>query len=232
MELLARNVSPIPPRNFFKEYKTDGRPWLIVGMGPSFSRIYDYDITGYNILGINKVVRHIPVDICHIIDFYIVDKVKRDIVKQADVLLTPYMPHFGYRPNLMFTIDHIYPALPDKIRNKIMCYNLCTGIPFNDSPIIKAKYFNAEASLNIIANLGCKEVYAIGIDGGDKRADEFSDHGPCDPRGFDLQWDSMANTIVDNNISYLNLDSTRLNTKLQELIDAKHNSAKRKNLSV
>lgn len=210
--------------DFFKEYKYDGRPFLLAGMGPSFSRIHDYPIHQYNILGINKVVREIPVEICHIIDHYIIDKVRKEIESNAKILLMPYYPHFGFRPHPMLTLEQSTSNIPGNIKPKIMGYNLATFIPINNSPIIFAKYFNAEASLNIIANLGCKVVKAIGIDGGSTRAEEFSDHGPCDPRGFDLQWDNMSKTIVKYNLDYSNLDGSPLNPKLQELIDAKHNS--------
>ena len=209
----------LAPPDFFNEYHWDGRPFLLVGMGPSFSRIHDFDISIYNTMGINKVVREIPVDICHIIDFYIVDKIANEIEKNSKYLVLPYFPHFGYRPNFCLTAQEVSRKLRQSIKDKILCYNLST-MRFNigKSPTIEAHYFNAEASLNLIAHLGCKVVKAIGIDGGTSRAGAFSDHGPCDPRGFDLQWDNMARTIRRFNLDYSNLDGTEINPKLQSLL--------------
>lgn len=206
--------------DFFEEYKWDGRPFLMVGMGPSFSKIKDYDLSGYNILGINKVVREIPVDICHIIDWYIVDKMRENILKQAKYLVVPYFPHFACRANFNLSVHEITKNLDSELKSKILCYNLSTiKVKITKSPTIFAQYFNAEASLNLIAHTGCKEVYAIGIDGGSTRASEFSDHGPCDPRGFDLQWDSMSRTIIRHGLSYENLDGSPLNPNLEKLLE-------------
>lgn len=209
------------PLDFFKEYKYDNRAFLLVGMGPSFSRINNFDTGLYNIMGINKVVRQISVDICHIIDWYIVDKVRDSIEKQAKYLVCPYYPHFGFQPNFMLPLKDISMNLPQEIKEKLLAYNLSTiKIKDSSSHIIHANYFNAEASLNLIAKLGCKTVRAIGIDGGTTRADEFSDHGPCDPRGFDLQWESMSRTIVHHGIDYQNLDGSPLNPKLISKIES------------
>jgi len=203
--------------DFFKEYKWDGRPWLIVGMGPSFSTIRNFDLSPYNILGINKVVREMPVDIAHIIDWYIVEKVRESIISQARYLVTPYFPHFSCRPHIQLPIHVVTERMSNDIKSKILCYNLSTiKIKVSKTPTVHAMYFNAEASLNLIAHLGCREVKAIGIDGGKSRAEEFSDHGAVDPRGFDLQWDGMAKTIIRHGINYSNLDGSSLNTVLKE----------------
>ena len=207
------------PKDFFETYKYDGRPFVLAGMGPSFSHIKDYNLSAYNVLGINKVVREIPVNLCHIIDWYIVDKVKGSIQSQADYLVCPYWPHFHFHPNAYMTLHDCMQTIP--FPEKVLGYNLSTfPLTKTQSPIVKANYFNAEASLNLIAHLGCKKVLAIGIDGGDKRAEEFSDHGPCDPRGFDLQWPTMARTIVRHGIDYSNIDGSKLNPVLQEALDA------------
>lgn len=206
-------------KDFFDEYRWDGRPWLMVGMGPSFSHIRDFDISPYNIMGINKVVREMPVDLAHVIDYYIVDRVRPWIETQAKHLILPYFPHFGYRPLLQLTLRDIALKMPPSLKDKLLGYNLDTmPMYMTKSPIIHARYFTAEASLNLIAHLDCKEVYAIGIDGGHERAKEYADHGPCDPRGFDLQWVTMSDTIKHHGITYKNLDGSPLNPNLQELL--------------
>lgn len=209
--------------DFLKSYKWDGRPWVLAGMGPSFSKIKSFDLSPYNVMGINKVVREIPVEIASIIDYYIVDKISESIEKQAKYLVVPYFPHFSCRPLPQLNIGEVTTNLKSEIKDKILCYNLSTiRIKPTNSPTIFAYYFTAEASLNLIAQLGCKKVMAIGIDGGSNRAKEFSDHGPADPRGFDLQWDSMAKTIIRHGIDYQNLDGSSLNPNLEKLLEEKN----------
>lgn len=162
------------------------------------------------------------VELCHIIDWYIVDKVRDNILSRAKYLVSPYYPHFGYQPHPMIRLMDIARKLPEELSSKILGYNLSTiHLRESNSPIIHAQYFTAEASLNLIAKLGCKEVKAIGIDGGTQRAGEFSDHGPCDPRGFDLQWPTMAKTILRHGINYKNLDGSPLNPNLEKLLDTR-----------
>jgi hypothetical protein len=211
----VKNVSLWEPRDFFKEYKDNGKPWILAGMGPSFSNIYRYPLHDYNILGINKVVREIKVDVALIIDWYIVDKVHASLYTNCTWIASPYYPHFGCRPHPMFKLGQCIQR--NKLRDKFLGFNLSTfPLKQTDSPVVEAKYFSAEAALNIIALLGCKEVYAIGIDGGKDRAKEYADHGPCDPRGFDLQWETIAKTIKQYGLTYKNLDSSELNPKLKE----------------
>jgi len=220
LTLHASNALHLLP-DFFDNYKWDGRPFLLAGMGPSFSRVHSFKLDNYNVLGINKVVREIHVDICSIIDYYIVDKVADSIDKQAKYLVMPYFPHFSCRPFPQLNIGEATKNLKKEIKDKLLCYNLSTiRIKVNKSPTIFAYYFTAEASLNLIAQLGCKEVKAIGIDGGLERANEFSDHGPIDPRGFDMQWEGMAKTIARHGINYSNLDGSPLNPKLEKLLES------------
>jgi hypothetical protein len=215
-ELRAKNVLlTAQPRDFFQTYRWDGRPFLLVGMGPSFSGIHNLDISGYNTLGLNKVVREIKVDLAHIIDYYIVDKVGKWLESNCTWIVSPYYPHFACRANPLLTLGQCISR--HSLREKFLGYNLSTcPLRATDSPVVKANYFSAEAALNLVAHLGCKEVYAIGVDGGNQRAVEYADHGPCDPRGFDLQWEGMAKTINANHITYRNLDGTDLNPKLKE----------------
>src|SRR3990167_9186467 len=94
-------------RDFFHTYRDDGRPWLILGMGPTFSRRGEFDLSGYNILGINRIVSKMKVKLCQIIDFYIAEKYQQDILDNAEYLVMPYHPHFAYRAHPDVTISKL-----------------------------------------------------------------------------------------------------------------------------
>ena len=197
-------------QDFYQNYKWDGRPWLIVGMGPTFSHHRDFDLTQYNILGLNKVVREIPVDLCQIIDHYIIDKVKDHIVANSKYLVVPYYPHFWCRPWIELTVHNVMAKDPFLLKmaenERLMAFNLTTApINLTKSPTVEAHYFSAEAAVSLLANLSVKDIYLLGVDGGRERAGEFSDHGPCDSRGFDLQWTTINKKIKDYNLNVSHL---------------------------
>lgn len=197
-------------RDFFQHYKWDGRPWLICGMGPTFSQRKDFDLTQYNILGINKVCREIWVDLCQIIDYYIIGKVSDGIYQNAKALVVPFYPHFHCRPWFDLEIENLVRG--SKLlqtlhsENRLFAFNLSTyTLRKTSTPLVRAKFFSAEASVSLLANLGVKEIRLLGVDGGSERASEFSDHGPCDPRGFDLQWKGINRTITEFNLNVQHL---------------------------
>ena len=145
------------------------------------------------------------VDLCQIIDFYILDKVKAHLAN-CRYMVMPYFPHFKYRPWIDKTLGNL--AQSDETleslnaNSKLMGFNLSTaGLKMTRSPSVKACYFSAEAAVSLLANLGVKDISLLGVDGGTKRADEFSDHGPCDPRGFDLQWRTINDNITKFNLN-------------------------------
>jgi len=197
--------------DFFQNYKWDGRPWLIVGMGPTFSLRNDFDLSSYNILGLNKVCREMKVDITQIIDFYILDRVKETIFENSKYLAMPYFPHFNCRPWMNMTVPNLLlrSELLARFHNsqRLLVFNLitCPLKEIKGSPFVHARYFSAEAAVSLLANLGVKDIKLLGVDGGRERAKEFEDHGPCDPRGFDLQWEGINRSVEQFNLNIQHL---------------------------
>jgi len=195
------------PKDFFT-YKPDSRPWLIAGMGPTFSQRDKFDLSGYNILGINRIPTKMKVQVCQIIDFYILQKYHDEIVANSEYVAIPYYPHFYCRAFPEINVDHLLITFPflKKLddEGRLLCFNLSTIFPLRvgESPWIKARYFSAEASFNLLAHLGVKQIRTLGIDGGKIRSDEFKDHCAPDSRGFDLQWDNINKTVANFNINY------------------------------
>src|SRR5690349_19756598 len=82
----------------FKKNKLNDKPWLIIGKGPSFSKINQYDLNQYYTFGLNHVVNQLPVDITHLIDFDVFEKCQEAIYKKSKYLIMPMNPHFKNDP--------------------------------------------------------------------------------------------------------------------------------------
>jgi len=194
--------------DFILDYKTDKKKALILGKGPSLDRLPDYDTSDFLTIGINHVGANHRVDIAHVIDFSVIDECGDKLYQNAKVLVMPYHPHFGFRPSSHLKLEEISKShtLLSKFREegRLYAYNLSTiRYIYGDSPVIKAKYFTSEASVNLCDKLGLKEIRTLGIDGGRERSKEF-DHldNVNAERGYDAQWQGIRKTIQESKINF------------------------------
>lgn len=49
------------------------KPWLILGKGPSYDKKAQFDVSAFNTLSLNHVVRDAPVFLAHMIDIDVVE---------------------------------------------------------------------------------------------------------------------------------------------------------------
>lgn len=150
------------------------KPWLLLGKGPSFSRVWDLDLSQYYTLGLNHVSLILSCDICSLVD---IDVLSLSIQTQA--LFVPVHPHYQFRARAkILAYEDIFPHCDPK---KVFVYNLSTWKQNHEEhyPIINARYFSSEAAISILRLLGVKlqNIYALGIDGGQQYAQEFLDLG-------------------------------------------------------
>lgn len=194
--------------DFIKDYKNNGKPWIILGKGPSFNRINEVDLSRYNTLSLNEVCAQVKVDIAHIIDLDVLDRVKDLLEENARILLMPYFPHVGCRPNPRISLHKIietYPVLKRLYeKGRLFCYDLSTSpIRWGGSTVIKASNFSAEAAVNLLAEIGAKEIRTLGIDGGKDQSKTFShlkNHNT--ERGYDKQWANIRRCIRKYNLLF------------------------------
>lgn len=156
-----------------------GRPWLLLGKGPTYSRIKELDLEQYNVFGLNHVVRDTPVDVAHIIDVDVVEDLGDKLLTNCDWLIMPRRPHFRCHPTQFLLLDDFLPASPilnelDR-RGRLVWYNLSTGKDRDDSPLIDVRYFSSEAALHILGEMGATTVRTLGIDGGRSYSNQFED---------------------------------------------------------
>lgn len=204
-----------PLLDFFKDYKWDKCPFLILGKGPSFRDTTEEERDTYNIISLNHACRGSYADIAHIIDMDVVDNLGESLLDDCIYLVMPYQPHLGYRPWKDLTLDDLSQKQPTLIKlreaGRLFGYNLSTWTqPWNDSPMVDAVYFSAEAAVSLIANLGCKKIKTLGIDGGKEQSPLFSDLPNINSwRGYDLQWKGIRRSIKEYGLNYspLGVDS-------------------------
>ena len=75
------------------------KPWLVLGKGPSFGRHVDFDLTWFNTLGLNHVVRELRVDVAHAIDVDVVVACADVLDSNCRWLVMPRNPHVDFRPS-------------------------------------------------------------------------------------------------------------------------------------
>lgn len=191
-------------------------PWLMLGKGPSFSKRDSYDLSRFHTLSLNHVVREQFVRVAHMIDYDVVDACAEAIERNAEVLVMPWRPHVNYLPGERNLIElaEVNPTLRlMNERGRLAWYNLSTTPErHGDSPVMHARFFSAEAGLNLLAHAGVREVRSLGVDGGSAYSPTFDDLKDQTllsggQTSFDPQFEEFAKIILTTGIDYAPLDT-------------------------
>jgi hypothetical protein len=198
-----------------REHLDPGRPWLILGKGPSFGLRTRIDLSGYHLLSLNHVVREQPVLLAHMIDLDVVDACGEALLRQADYVVLPWYPHTQNAPGTQ-SLEVLVPShqllrrLDDA--GRLLWYDLSTAPGrHGPGPVVQATYFSAEAAVSLLAQAGVRRVRSLGVDGGAAYSGEFAD---LEGRtllangrpAFDLQFQGIARTILRTGIDFAPLD--------------------------
>jgi hypothetical protein len=191
------------------------KPWLMLGKGPSFAKLGQYDTDGYAILSLNHVVRERPVTVAHIIDADVVDDCGEALLANAQVVVLPWQPHRDNRAR-EDTLDGLADQNPvlRELRGagRLAWYNLGTGKrPRSGSPIVPARYFSAEAGLGLLGQAGVQVVRSLGVDGGASYSAAFDDLADKTllsngRSSFDAQFAEFPKIITKTGVDYAPLD--------------------------
>ena len=190
--------------------------WLILGKGPSFSRLADLDHRSMRLLSLNHVVRERRVDVAHIIDVDVIDACGEALVENAGVVVMPWIPHANQLAGEK-TLEEVAAAHPILARldteGRLLWYNLSTGRrrQRRGSPLVRVRFFSAEAALNLLVEAGAREIRTLGVDGGASYSASFTDLEETtllanQRSSFDQQFGEFARTIRLSGISFGPLD--------------------------
>ncbi len=190
-------------------------PWLMLGKGPSFARRVNYDLRAFHTLSLNHAVREEKVRVAHVIDLNVIDDCAEAILNNSEVLAMPWRPHVRFVPGA-FTLEEL--AERNRVlrqmneQGRLVWYNLSTATgPRENSPLVRAEFFSAEAGLNLLALAGVCQVRSLGVDGGREYSGEFEDLKDktllsCGQDTFDKQFKGFARTIRTTGVDYAPLD--------------------------
>lgn len=215
--------------NLFDWFKSgwNDRSWLILGKGPTFAKRVDFDLTRYHLLGLNHVCREQPVLLAHLIDLDVIDDLDEVLERNAQFLAMPWVPHvrnegsrlsrLRYGPTILSrrSLDVLARGHPILRRldeqGRLLWYNLSTAPPHGSSPIVRVRYFSAEAALHLLATAGVQTIRSLGIDGGASYSLDFEDLKDktllANTRSsFDGQFAEFARIIMETGTDYAPLD--------------------------
>ncbi len=187
------------------------RPWLVLGKGPTFSRRGEFDLGQYNLVSLNHVVREMKVHVAHMIDVDVVEACGPRLLEHCDWLLMPRRPHVNFDPSRVLLLEDFVSAIPVlrelDARGRLVWYNLSSGPPVGDSPVIRASFFSSEAALNVLAAIGARTVRSLGVDGGRAYSPDFRDlegktRLAAGQPSFDLQFRKIAETVIEAGLDY------------------------------
>ena len=195
---------------WLQEVRFPDRPWLMLGKGPTFARRGEFDLSGFNRIGLNHVARELPVDIAHLIDLDVLPAIAKALPQNAQWLLMPRYPHVNCRPDANRPLESFFdehPVLRDfDARGRLVCYDLRnkTCPVRGEGAPIKVRFFSSEAALRILARLGAKVVRTLGIDGGRSYSTAFRDAegtrlANAQP-SFDLQFGQFDQIVKETGI--------------------------------
>jgi Glycosyl transferase family 8 len=191
----------------------DDRPWLILGKGPTFSRHVDFDLSAFNLLALNHVVRELKVDVAHAIDLDVVADCSEAILANARWLVMPRRPHVDCAPSGK-KLEEFFAELPVlqqlSEQGRLVWYDLELGSsarPRGRRPVIGARWFSSEAALNVLAAIGASKIRSLGIDGGRGYSKSFQDLEGTTMLAnthstFDIQFEEIAGIVNRNSLDY------------------------------
>jgi hypothetical protein len=194
-------------REWIRSADFPDKPWLLLGKGPSFARRGEFDLSAFNLMGINGVVDEQKVDVAHIIDVDVVQRSGERLIENCEYLLMPRRPHVSFMPTERLLEDFFdeLPVLRElDSRGRLVWYNARTSAPVDSSPVIRIQHFTSEASVDILGVMGAKTVRSLGIDGGQGYAKDFSGQPALanDLPSYDAQFREIEDIVADHGIDY------------------------------
>lgn len=165
-------------REWIRGLDLPGKPWLLLGKGPTLEKLGTIDTSRYNVIGLNHVGRDHAVDVGHVIDASVIDDCGHALLRNCRFLVMPRHPHVNCSATSTPLEDFVEesPVLRRfEEEGRLVWYNLSTSRPVGDSPVVEATFFSAEAALRILGTMGVDTVRTLGVDGGRGYSHRFAD---------------------------------------------------------
>ena len=198
---------------WFDQARFPPRPWLVVGKGPTFDRRSQFDLSEFNVVGLNHVIDQIDVDVAHIVDVNVVADCADRLVDGCRWLLMPRYPHVHSTSGTR-RLEDWFDELPvlrslDE-QGRLVWYNLVTDPPVPGSPVIAGGEFSSQLALAILGRMGVRIVRSLGVDGGRSYAETFEslEDATLLENGaptFDMQFERLREIADEYGVDYQSL---------------------------
>jgi len=197
--------------DWFRERGNPDKPWLILGKGPSYNLQHQYDLSGYERLSLNHVVREAQVALAHMIDIDVVTACGEALLAHAGALVMPWYPHvknYVGSKTLEQWASEISVLRRLDNEGRLLWYDLRTAkVRHGPHPVVHAGAFSAETALDLLAMAGVRSARSLGVDGGASYGRSFDDLKDITRLNnghpsYDLQFAGFARIIQRSGIDY------------------------------
>ncbi|RMG09295.1 MAG: hypothetical protein D6731_19995 [Planctomycetota bacterium] len=192
-----------------EEFRPEEFPWLLLGKGPSFERLHEFDASAYAACALNHVIRERSVTVAHAVDLEVVLECAEAIDAHARFLLLPRRPHLGFRPG---------PPLEQHLRRvpllrKLSAERRLVAYALDPDPARprRVRHFSAELALEALLRCGVRTVRTLGVDGGSGYGAPFADLAQrtrlaAGHASYDLQFEGIARLLREHDVLFGPLD--------------------------
>lgn len=162
-------------------FKQD-KPFLVIGKGKSFDKVWSLELNKFYTFGLNHVCEHLKCDIGHCIDLNVLSD---EFVQNSCNVLMPWHPHIKFRVSKEDLNQWACrsPLLRECLDNGKLCYyNSSTykgHCPF-EKEVVKVKYFSGEVPFYLLGLCGVRRIYSVGVDGGTEYSSYFKSLTPLE----------------------------------------------------
>ena len=151
-------------------------PWLVYGKGPTFGLRSQFVNHGFQTVALNHTIELTRATIFHAVDIDVVDDCEKAIRQNAEWILMPFHPHLNCRASGV-TLEDFIPTVSVlrefESRGRLLYYDFFSGTTDTGLPKIRAS-FSASAVIQLLGQLGVRQIRTLGIDGGRSYAGQFS----------------------------------------------------------
>lgn len=206
------------------------RPWLLLGKGPSFRKVFEFDARSHVKIGLNHVAREqlpFQLDFLHVFDRDVIDSYDKLLLARTRFLVMPDIPNISYKiPFLEGTFFK-----PDRItteqslagnqllgefakQGRLLVYPRGNTRVSRDDWPVRVGSFSASTTVDLLSKLGVKTLTLAGIDGGTQYAPDFEDLAESTllnggQPSFDAQFAEIAETRYRHKMSISYIGQTR-----------------------
>jgi len=205
----------VPVRDEIRTF-AKGKPWLILGKGPSSDLLRPEDSNDFHIFSLNHACVVCSPAIAHFVDWQPFGETRRLLAAATlQVVCLPWRPHVQCRPTKRTLLDLLRDLPEAEVAGFRFCsYNAPAGSALGrrvDLPDVSVRYFSAEAAYSALGQAGVREVYSLGVDGGTKYGKKFDpkDRLANGRTSFDDQFGMIEQTLKRYGMKHVRLGDER-----------------------